>query len=202
MKTAFSFQVTAKGVFINFEKGVDFSHLREALLDHARDASDFFAGVKMYVNLNGCDFTLEQLEEIIDIVKMYNKVDSIHFINQKVNNDKSSYQKDTILIRRTIRSGQRIKYPTNVVIVGDVNPGAVVIAGGDIVVLGKLKGVVHAGADGSENAYIFALKLQPTQIRIGSIISRPPDEEASNGNFKPEKAYIKDGTIIVEEISF
>ncbi len=107
---------------------------------------------------------------------------------------------DTILINRTIRSGQSIKYPTNIVVIGDVNPGAEIIAGGDILVIGKLRGVVHAGATGSTDSQVIALKLQPTQLRIGNIISRSPDDTSITEPSNPERAYIKDGVIIVEEL--
>ena len=201
MKPAFSFQVTSKGVIINLDKDMRFNRLRESLLDHVNDASNFFAGVDMYLNMNGRYLELDQLQEIMDILKKYNDVENIYFVNEnKIETEtNSTYNKDTVLIKRTIRSGQRIKYPTNVVIMGDINPGAVVIAGGDIIVLGKLKGVVHAGADGSTEAEVMALKLQPTQLRIGSIISRPPDEGNKGDTFYPEKAYVRDGVIIVDK---
>ncbi|MGM0409609.1 MAG: septum site-determining protein MinC, partial [Bacillota bacterium] len=82
---------------------------------------------------------------------------------------------------------------------GDINPGAVVIAGGDIVVLGKLKGVVHAGANGNIDANIFAICLEATQLRIANIISRSPDDNKKNGKCVPEMAYLKDGKILVEK---
>lgn len=203
MRPAFSFQVTSKGVIINLDPDMEFNKLRESLLNHVHDASNFFAGVDMYLNMNDRHLEVDQLQEIITILKKYNQVENIYFVNKnKIEaENKTTYNKDTVLIRRTIRSGQRIKYPTNVVIMGDINPGAVVIAGGDVIVLGKLKGVVHAGADGSTQAEVIALKLQPTQLRIGNIISRPPDDENGGSTFYPERAYVKDGAIIVDEFT-
>ncbi len=84
----------------------------------------------------------------------------------------------TRFYNNTIRSGQVIEYNGNIVIIGDVNPGALVKATGNIVILGgKLRGgVAHAGTNGNENAYVAAYELQPTQLRIGDIIARKPDE--------------------------
>ena len=84
----------------------------------------------------------------------------------------------TLLVRRTIRSGQRLHYDGNVVIMGDVNPGAEVVCTGDILVLGALRGVAHAGAEGKVDATVFAFRLEPTQLRIAHVISRAPDEKS------------------------
>jgi septum site-determining protein MinC len=84
-----------------------------------------------------------------------------------------------------------------VVVVGDVNPGAEIIAEGDVLVWGKLRGLVHAGARGNSNAIVGALTLAPTQLRIGSLIARAP-EDKRNRNAPAEIARIKDGRIVVE----
>ena len=79
---------------------------------------------------------------------------------------------DTALfISKTIRSGTRIEYPGNVVIVGDVNPGAEVIAEGNVVVWGRVRGVIHAGAKGNREAFICALDLSANQLRIADEVS-------------------------------
>jgi len=73
----------------------------------------------------------------------------------------------SILVKRTLRSGQKIKYKGNVVILGDVNPGAEVEAGGDIIVWGNIRGSAHAGYGGREDVSIIAAQITPTQMRIG-----------------------------------
>ena len=81
------------------------------------------------------------------------------------------------------------------VIIGDVNPGAEVIAGGDVVVWGRLRGVVHAGAEGNEGAVICALDLSPTQLRISGQISIPPQRR---GKPQPEMVRLQDGQVVAE----
>lgn len=193
---AISFKVTSKGVYINLNPDKKFNEIKEAIIKHSEDASDFFSGVDLYINPNGLILSAVEMKELIDLLSRYDKVENIYFLSgQFVNKNKAM---DTILINRTIRSGQRIKYPTNIVIIGDINPGAEVIAGGDILVMGKLRGVVHAGATGSNDSQIIALKLQPTQLRIGNLISRSPDELKDVEPTMPERAYVKEGVIIVE----
>lgn len=100
-----------------------------------------------------------------------------------------------ILVRRTIRSGRSVHHSGHVTVLGDVNAGAEIIAGGDIVVWGRLRGVAHAGANGNENALVCALDLSPTQLRIAGKIAISP---ARKGAPKPEVAKIRDGQIVAE----
>ncbi len=97
-----------------------------------------------------------------------------------------------LLVRRTLRSGYRLQSSGHVIVVGDVNPGAEIIAGGDVIVWGRLKGVVHAGADGNEQAIVCALDLSPTQLRIAGQIATTPQRR---GKSQPEMAELKNGQV-------
>ena len=105
---------------------------------------------------------------------------------------------DTRLINSTVRSGQRIESEHSIVILGDVNSGAEIVSGGDIIVLGTLRGMAHAGAHDETGGgrCIFALNLAPTQLRIGSNISRGARGEAGKS---PELARAQGGMIVVEQ---
>lgn len=103
----------------------------------------------------------------------------------------------TKFINATIRSGQVELYPGNIVIIGDVNPGALIQAKGNIIVLGSLRGLAHAGIGGNQYAMVAAYNLQPTQLRIGNMIVRPPDEEVKTYKL-PEIAKIKNSKVIIE----
>jgi len=76
----------------------------------------------------------------------------------------------TMLVRKTLRSGQKVQYAGNVVVLGDVNAGAEVVAGGDVIVLGNVRGTVHAGVGGKAGAVVLALNLHAPQVRIGDVI--------------------------------
>ena len=79
-----------------------------------------------------------------------------------------------VIVRNTCRSGVRIVSPSDCVVLGDVNPGAEIIADGDVVVFGALRGLAHAGAGGERTARIWALSIQPNQIRIADLVAVPP----------------------------
>lgn len=98
-----------------------------------------------------------------------------------------------LVVERTVRSGQRIEHPGDVIVIGDVHAGAEIIAGRHVIVWGKLHGVVHAGALGDESAVVCALDLAPTQLRIADYIARSPEERRRRP--VPEMARVHRGRI-------
>lgn len=100
-----------------------------------------------------------------------------------------------LLVRKTLRSGVMVEYAGHVVVIGDVNPGAQIIASGDVIIWGKLRGVVHAGAGGNESAVVCALDLSPTQLRIASSIAVTPKRR---GKPQPETAYLENGQVLAQ----
>ena len=111
----------------------------------------------------------------------------------------------TLYLRKTIRSGQSISSDGNLIVIGDVNPGAEIIAKGDITVWGILGGIAHAGSDGNNFARIRALKLNPVQIRIGEVFARRPDTVnlpyiQKSSEYVPEEAFTYKGSIVIKKI--
>lgn len=106
---------------------------------------------------------------------------------------------NALYVRQTLRSGQSLTHAGAVVVLGDVNPGAEIVAEGDIVVFGTLRGVAHAGSAGDLGAQIVAWALRPTQLRIGSLIARSPDGGPS-GPAVPECARVESGAIHIHPL--
>lgn len=102
-----------------------------------------------------------------------------------------------VLINRTVRSGRTVNSHGHVVILGDVNAGAKIVAVGDIIIWGKLRGVVHAGAEGDTSAVVCALDMTPMQLRIAGFIAVSP-QELKGRRIKPETASIKNDQLVVE----
>ena len=101
-----------------------------------------------------------------------------------------------LFINRTLRSGTRIEYQGNVVVLGDVNPGAEIVAEGNIIIWGRLRGMVHAGSKGNTQAIVCALDLSPTQLRIATEASPVLKPQQ---NPRPEVARINaDGKLQAE----
>lgn len=125
---------------------------------------------------------------VFDDISIAKKDDSKGFTG--VNEGKTKF------IRNTVRGGQTIDFPGNIVIIGDVNSGAEVNCGGNLIVLGSIKGIVKAGKSGNIESIIAAFSMQPELMQICEIITIAPDggEKPSY----PEVAKIKDGSIVVE----
>ena len=103
----------------------------------------------------------------------------------------------TLTLHRTLRSGASIRFEGDITLFGDVNPGAQVVAAGNIIVLGALKGLAHAGATGAEDAFILGFDLSPTQLRIGRKIAIPPERKPGRTGIEPEIARVEDGQIVI-----
>ncbi len=102
---------------------------------------------------------------------------------------------EAVFVHRTLRSGIQVASKNHVVVVGDVNPGAEILAGGNVVVWGKLRGSVEAGLETGEQASICALELAPMKIWIGGQVINLPSRR---GIIHPEMVSIKDGQLIIE----
>ena len=105
---------------------------------------------------------------------------------------------EMVVVNRTLRGGQEIRTASSVLVCGNVNPGAQIIAGGSIDIRGTCRGLVYAGASGDTDSFIIADHLMPTQIRIANLIARSPDHMEMTE--RAERASIKDGQIVIEPI--
>ena len=105
-------------------------------------------------------------------------------------------EETALFLNRTLRSGTRIEFAGHVVVFGDVNPGAEVIAEGSVIIWGRLRGMVHAGSKGNKKSIIGALDLSPTQLRIAEEVAAALNPQH---NPKPEVVRINnDGKLQAE----
>ncbi|MBN1430216.1 MAG: septum site-determining protein MinC [Anaerolineae bacterium] len=102
-----------------------------------------------------------------------------------------------VLLKHTLRSGRVVRHIGHVIVIGDVNPGAQIIAGGHVIVWGRLRGTVHAGAGGDEEAMVCALDMRPMQLRIANHVAIAPDSGQARPH--PEIASVREGQIVAEE---
>lgn len=102
---------------------------------------------------------------------------------------------ETQIVARTVRSGGRVESRGSAIIIGDVNAGAEIVAEDDIIVLGTLRGVAHAGVGGNEQAFIWAQQVKSKQLRIaGALAQAGGDSKTVSG---PEVAQLHNGQIIL-----
>mgnify|MGYP001173044565 CR=1 FL=1 len=126
------------------------------------------------------------------------KINSTFVNEQEIKNNLlllKSPEKDDVLHRGTVRSGDRISSNGNLCIIGDVNPGAIVSANKNIYVWGKLLGIAFAGKGGDKKASIASLYLKPVQLRIADVIAIGPKDKPKS--YYPEIAVIDEKTIAI-----
>jgi len=139
--------------------------------------------------------TLKQIEKLLE----EKNVKSIKTMSvQTVSAQKPTNVSTLLIVNKNLRSGQTVEHSGDVLILGDVNEGAEVVAAGNIVVMGTLRGYAHAGAIGDDSSVVVAKKMMPQQLRIGHHIAiRGENEEEPQ---ETEIAKVIDNKIILEPI--
>lgn len=213
---------TRNGLLLTLEPETPFGELLNALSKHLAEAPSFFQGASLALDtsrrtLHGSErmqleallanyqmsvMSVEQVPPMLTEVEASSTplpaASPLPQVTSEIAQPAQEPREvaDTLFLRRTIRSGQAIHHSSNVIVLGDVNPGAEIIAGGDIVVWGVLRGMVHAGYPNNEHALVCSLQLVPVQLRIAHLLSRPPD--GFEVQPRPEVATIRNGQIVVE----
>ncbi|MCC2684985.1 MAG: septum site-determining protein MinC [Paenibacillaceae bacterium] len=199
--------VSIKGVKDGLVFKLDDQCNYDDLLQEMRDKLEkthqrFLAGPQIHVHLKfgKRPVTEEQKDQIKEIIGRHGNLE-IRSIDCVMPNSPGIVQEAAgITVKRGIvRSGQTLHCEGNVLFLGDVNPGGSLTSSGDIYILGSLRGMAHAGASGNEEAIISASHMKPTQLRIGSVISRPPDEWGVEETYM-EFAYVQDGKMEIDKI--
>jgi len=192
---------------IHMNKFACFEDMLLALIKKLSKGKHFYKGTTLILRVDLNSLNKKQVEilnetlltkiELKDIV-LEDIEKELEQVNEKESNKVFSGVNEgkTKFIRKTVRGGECIDYPGNIVIIGDINSGAEVNASGNVIVLGRIKGKVSAGTNGNTKAVIAAFLLQPEMLKIASVIAMSPDD-AQKPTY-PELAKIKNGSIIVE----
>jgi len=152
----------------------------------------------------GNDFDAEEEKEVKEVEETHFEIEEEE--TEEILAMRGEAEKlPTLYIKKTIRSGQSISSDGNLIIIGDVNPGAEVIAKGDITVWGILGGIAHAGSEGNSQAKIRALKMNAIQLRIADVFARRPDGANTpfvqkTNEFVPEEARVFKKNIIINKL--
>lgn len=211
------------GMVLVLDENIGFEELKNCLVEKFISASKFFEKANMAIAFEGRKLLDSEERELLDViadntelnivcvidndeirqVQFKNAVDSVVPIQAPAY---EPLQQQTIVrndqfYKGTLRSGQVLESEGSVVILGDVNPGGKVVAKGNVVVLGCLKGNIFAGAAGDLDSFVVALEMDPMQIQIADVIARCSDGNAKAKVKAPEPkiAYVENGNIYIEK---
>lgn len=198
------FKGTKDGVTVLFDADAPFDALCAQLEQKVEEAGKFFDNVKTSLAFKGRTFSAEEEEKLLHIIAEHTTM-QITFVKTENN---ELQQLSAMLAKEfspftltkfhtgSLRNGMKLEYDGSIVVIGDVNPGAEVKASGNIIILGQLKGIAHAGCQGATEAFVSAIYMAPVQLRIADIITLFP-EENKKGPKPPEYAFVEDGQIFV-----
>ncbi|MEH7388283.1 septum site-determining protein MinC [Bacillus sp. JJ1521] len=197
---------TKDGLTLHLDDSCSFKELisdLEVKLSLNRRKNDDVPFVPVKVKIGNRFLTQDQEEEVRSVIRnkkhlVVDVIDSDVITKQEAEEMKKKHE--IVSVAKVVRSGQVLKVDGDLMLVGDVNPGATVIAGGNIFILGSLRGIAHAGFYGRKDAIIAASVMKPTQLRIGDIMNRAPDSVQTETNIM-ECAYVDDSeTIVVDRL--
>lgn len=188
-----------EGLEILLPAKCNFSEVFDELKSKLDENKSFFEGLNN-VNVVYSALTPQNMMEIKTLFQERLEDAKVSFTDKT----KKDLKKDTVsntkslYLKETIRSGQKIEFEGNIIVLGDVNAGAELIAAGDILIMGTFRGLAHAGALGDEKSVVTAIKLQPVQIRIANLIAVSPEKYLKSEY--PEIARAKNGIITIEPL--
>jgi septum site-determining protein MinC len=179
-----------KGFILVPDPAATFDSIVAYLQQRLSKSQDFFNKTNMVLDLRSRPLSTEEIASLYNVLYEKAKVklveirlsDDLSFVvegevRKRIVTKTTGPQKENdvpVIVRNTCRSGVRIVSPSDCVVLGDVNPGAEIIAARDVVVFGTLRGIAHAGAGGDRLSRIWALSIEPSQIRIADLVAVPP----------------------------
>lgn len=169
---------TTNEIILNVNVIADINEILEELESKLPKLRDFYKTSTIPIRVTGRLFTESEIKKVKAAINSEISVEikfddisdllGLHAIKRTF--EAETDISETKFVQNSLRSGQKEEYPGSIVICGDVNFGAEIIAGGNIIILGTLRGVAHAGANGNTMAIISANNIDLTQIRIANLV--------------------------------
>lgn len=198
-----SINLKKEEILIKIDDNANQENIIQELTTKLIDLKKLYQDEQTPIRVTGKVLKNKELEEIKEIIK--NEIDvEIRFDTPTtlgLHSITRSYKKDvgtseTTFHKGSLRSGQKLEVEGSIVIIGDVNSGAEVIAADNIVVVGTLRGLAHAGAKGNKEAIIAASTLDAVQLRISNIVREIDRDEEE---FKEHSyIYVSEDKIVIE----
>jgi len=197
------FKGSRYGLQLVLNDQADFSIIEKQLKDKLESAFNFFCQGTV-IRIAEDRLTQDQMAKLGSLLERYGlslKAVDIKSVEKTMRAGQTAAEeipgiRQTTIVERTLRGGDEVICNGSVVIYGNVNPSATVIAGGNIDVRGTCRGVVHAGAFGDTDAFVIADHMMAMQVRIAELIARAPDHIEKSEHV--EKALVRNGQIVIE----
>lgn len=207
-----------EGLLVSVGEG-DWADIQAALIKQIEDRGTFFQGARLAIDVGSRVLHAAELgtlrdkladakiclwavvskstttEQTAQVLGLVTQLSNGKIIKTSQTSENNLPGEEAVFIQKTLRSGSQIACDRHVVVFGDVNPGAEIQAGGNIIVWGRIKGSVHAGADGNTSAVVCGLEISPLKLRIANLYLAENAKKKKNG---PETARIHREQVILE----
>lgn len=181
---------TRNGLVIVLDANREFEEIRNTLLRKMESAKGFFKGATFSLFQEHREIPVHEKNELENICRQFglipNKADHTNLRTictenrgkqTIVRHSETVTGEATLMVSRSLRSGQRVTYPGHIVVIGNIHPGAEVVSGGSIIIMGYCRGIIHAGTGGERSAKIIALSFAPTVLSIAGLRYIPKRSE-------------------------
>lgn len=216
MKNLIVMKSFQNGISIHMDAEADFQEILHEIAEKFQNARSFFKDIKVALSLEGRTLSAEEEKEIIYTINANSDVQIICLVGKdeesnrgiikalkRVETEKEEY--NGRFHRGSLLNGQTLETEGSVVIIGNVEKGASIIASKDIIIIGGLYGEAYAGAAGDDSHFVAALKFDPQRCKIGDVKYSGIKEKgglfANKNKFSPQIAYVKNNEIQVENIT-
>lgn len=201
------------GIVVVMDKDIPFDELKTCLKEKFSSASKFFDNANMAITFEGRELSADEEKEILELIASESDINIVCVMDNDIKRQEEMHRAVEAKLdefagasghfyKGTLRSGQVLESESSLIILGDVNPGGKVVAKGNIIILGALKGSVYAGAGGNDDAFVVALDMIPMQIRINEVIARCQDNSGKPKRIGkgPQIAFVEEGNIYIENL--
>jgi len=202
------------GIVIKLDAEADFSDVYNELCDKFRESTNYFKDASLIIGFEGRKITPEEEDKLIDGINLNSDINilcvigedeekNLRFLRAKSHFDKISSNADSPFYKGTLRSHEHLETDQSVIILGDVNPGAVVSSKGNIVILGTLYGTAHAGAGGNTSAFVVTLDMKSSRIGVSDVMSEIVFRSSvfTKNKVIPRISFLEGREIVTEEIT-
>lgn len=196
---------TSEGIHVSLNDKVDFEVIKNDLKETLTESKDFLNNAKSSLIFDGRDLSQVEHEVLLNLIKeetnlwIDNKIKK-QPANMNLSEVVSDFSKDVHFHHGNLRNGQILKYSGSIIVIGDANPGSQIFAVGNIIVLGTVRGIVHAGCLGDESAFIYAANFKPIQLRIAGLFSLLPEEVLQSKESDSSMAFVNEGEIAIKKL--
>ncbi len=201
------------GLTVLLNPDIPFESLYTALGRKFRESANFFGQAKLVISFEGRELDPYEERLLVDAISDNTELSILHIMGNDDDRNSQYYKAGSRFLGKggdnqaryykgTVKAGEILEADTDIIILGDVNPGGEVVSSGNIIVFGTLYGTAKAGSKGDDGHFIIALELKPIRVAIGeTYTTRFGRRSHFRAKAAPKIVYLREGELMIDEIT-